>query len=158
MKGHPFLDSFIKDAYHMLWTWLILAIQLYILQMATIGGPAGGNGGDGGHIWAVVDPGLNSLSSFRKQLHFRGSQGSGGGGSGKHGACGADIEIRVPRGTIVREKDAAEGAPALAELLKEGQNLVHFFIYGGDCSCLSLVVHGSETTRNVQLACQRLLR
>lgn len=84
------------------------------------GGPAGGNGGDGGHIWAVVDTGLNSLSTFRKQLHFRGSQGSGGGGSGRHGACGEDIEIRVPRGTIVREKDAAEGAPALAELLKEG--------------------------------------
>ena len=89
---------------------------------AVLGGPAGGNGGDGGHIWAVVDPGLNSLSTFRKQLHFRGSQGSGGGGSGKHGANGNDIEIRVPRGTIVRDKDAAEGAPALAELLKEGQS------------------------------------
>lgn len=85
------------------------------------GGPAGGNGGQGGHIWVSVDPGLNSLSTFRKQLHFRGSQGAGGGGSGRHGASGSDVEIRVPRGTIIRERDALEGAPALAELLHEGE-------------------------------------
>lgn len=32
------------------------------------GGPSGGNGGRGGNVWAVVDPDLNSLSSFRRQV------------------------------------------------------------------------------------------
>ncbi len=87
------------------------------------GGPAGGNGGHGGHIWAEVDPGLNSLSTFRKQLHFRGNPGSSGGGSNKHGANAPDIEIKVPRGTIIRAKDAPEDAPPIAELLQHGVSL-----------------------------------
>lgn len=32
------------------------------------GGPAGGNGGRGGNVWAVVDDSLNSLSAFRTQV------------------------------------------------------------------------------------------
>jgi GTP1/OBG len=35
------------------------------------GGPSGGNGGDGGHVWAQVDPSLNSLSTFRKCALFK---------------------------------------------------------------------------------------
>lgn len=69
----------------------------------------------------MVDPGLNSLSTFRKQLHFRGTPGSAGGGSGKHGANAADIEIRVPRGTIIRAKGADEDTPPIAELLQLGE-------------------------------------
>ena len=42
------------------------------------GGPNGGNGGKGGHVWAIADEGLNSLLPFRNQAHFRAQNGSSG--------------------------------------------------------------------------------
>lgn len=99
--------------------------QLIIQRVSLFsGGPAGGNGGQGGHIWATVDVGLNSLATFRKKLHFRGGPGTSGGGSGKHGACGGDVEVKVPKGTIIRARGAPEGTPPLAELLREGRPVI----------------------------------
>ena len=59
------------------------------------GGPAGGNGGNGGAVWAVADAGLNSLTPFRRQLHYRAGPGANGGGSARHGANGSDLDILV---------------------------------------------------------------
>ena len=59
------------------------------------GGPSGGNGGNGGAVWAVADESLNSLTSFRKQLHYRAQPGTAGGGSNRHGSNGADLDIHV---------------------------------------------------------------
>lgn len=88
------------------------------------GGPSGGNGGRGGHIWAVVDEGLNSLTTFRRQLHFRAKPGLSGAGSSRHGAHGEDMEIPVPRGTVIRQKDAQSGDPPIAELLTPGNHTI----------------------------------
>ena len=49
------------------------------------GGPAGGGGGRGGHVYFEADPSLNSLSSFRRSIHFRAGRGAHGGGSRKDG-------------------------------------------------------------------------
>ena len=59
------------------------------------GGPAGGNGGNGGAVWAVADGALNSLTPFRRQLHYRATPGQNGGGSNRHGCNGADLDILV---------------------------------------------------------------
>jgi len=85
------------------------------------GGPAGGNGGRGGNVWAVADPQLNSLFSFRTQVHWRATSGVNGEGGNCDGADAADLYIPVPCGTIVRRKDAGEDEPPLAELLQEGE-------------------------------------
>ncbi|KAG2484430.1 hypothetical protein HYH03_016740 [Edaphochlamys debaryana] len=85
------------------------------------GGPAGGCGGRGGNVWAVVDPALNSLSSFRGQVHFRAPLGVSGEGSNCDGADGEDLLVAVPPGTIIRRKGAEEGDPPLAELLQPGE-------------------------------------
>eukprot|EP00191_Tetraselmis_sp_GSL018_P016663 CAMPEP_0177582200 /NCGR_PEP_ID=MMETSP0419_2-20121207/2598_1 /TAXON_ID=582737 /ORGANISM="Tetraselmis sp., Strain GSL018" /LENGTH=613 /DNA_ID=CAMNT_0019071381 /DNA_START=221 /DNA_END=2062 /DNA_ORIENTATION=+ len=84
------------------------------------GGPWGGNGGRGGHVWAVVDPSLNSLQSFRRGVHFRAKNGLPGSSNNQTGADGADTEVRVPPGTIIRERDADPRDPPVAELLREG--------------------------------------
>ena len=84
------------------------------------GGPAGGNGGNGGSVWVVADEGRNSLTSFRNQVHWKAEGGARGQGKSQHGANAKDLFIPVPLGTIVREKDAEEGAPPLAELLEHG--------------------------------------
>lgn len=85
------------------------------------GGPNGGNGGRGGHVWAIADPALNSLMTFRHQMHFRAANGTPGQGSQRDGADATDLYVKVPLGTIIRTKDAGEDEPPLAELLEAGQ-------------------------------------
>lgn len=87
------------------------------------GGPSGGNGGHGGSVVLEVDPALNSLMAFRRQVHFRADPGVPGQGSDMHGAAGKDLVVKVPPGTIVRQRGAGEGEPPLAELLRPGDRL-----------------------------------
>ena len=63
------------------------------------GGPDGGDGGSGGDVVVLVDPSLRDLSAFRRIKHVKAGRGGNGRGSKKHGADGADGEIRVPVGT-----------------------------------------------------------
>lgn len=85
------------------------------------GGPSGGNGGNGGSVYVEADESLNSLSSFRRQVHFRATPGTPGMGSDCHGAAGKDLVIKVPPGTIIRRAGAAKEDPPLAEILREGE-------------------------------------
>jgi GTPase len=69
------------------------------------GGPDGGDGGRGGDVVLLADPDLRDLSSLRGKRVFRAGSGGPGRGSGKHGADGADVELRVPTGTQVLDDD-----------------------------------------------------
>src|SRR5512138_2852868 len=66
------------------------------------GGPDGGDGGRGGHIYLLADAHLNTLLPFREQRRFGASRGGNGGTARKHGRDGQDLTIRVPPGTIAR--------------------------------------------------------
>ncbi len=85
------------------------------------GGPSGGSGGRGGHIYLVVDPAINTLHAFHKQVHFRAERGSHGSGADKTGAMGEDIRIPVPPGTLVYDADSGD---LLADLTQPGQELL----------------------------------
>lgn len=67
------------------------------------GGPDGGDGGRGGDLIFEVDTGLNTLNEFRYNRKFFAGDGEPGGKKRCHGADGADIVVKVPPGTIVRE-------------------------------------------------------
>jgi GTP-binding protein len=69
------------------------------------GGPDGGDGGRGGDVWIEAVEGLNTLIDFRYQQHFKAGTGGHGMGRDRHGAGGADVELRVPVGTQVLEAD-----------------------------------------------------
>ena len=60
------------------------------------GGPAGGDGGDGGSIVMRADPRMSSLLDFSYKHRFRADPGRQGGGKGKHGAAAADLVLPVP--------------------------------------------------------------
>ncbi|HEY6002284.1 MAG TPA: GTPase ObgE [Anaeromyxobacter sp.] len=85
------------------------------------GGPAGGDGGNGGDVVLVVDPQLSTLLDYRYVHDHRARSGEHGMGSDMNGQDGVDLELRVPPGTVV--KDAATGE-ALADLDAPGQRFV----------------------------------
>ncbi len=87
-------------------------------KFVPLGGPFGGSGGRGGHVYLVVDPNLNTLSAFGHQVHFRAEAGVRGGGANKTGAIGNDLEVPVPPGTLVRDAETGE---LLADLTRPGQ-------------------------------------
>lgn len=91
-------------------------------KFVPLGGPSGGDGGRGGHVYVEVDDSMNSLLPFRQSIHYRAGRGSHGKGSNMHGAKGDSVVVKVPPGTVVREagNDGEEGE-VLFELLNPGQ-------------------------------------
>ncbi|HVA74674.1 MAG TPA: GTPase ObgE [Acidimicrobiales bacterium] len=67
------------------------------------GGPDGGDGGSGGDVWLVADRNVASLYGFKDHPHRRAGNGTHGMGKGRHGRDGADLEVPVPEGTVVRD-------------------------------------------------------
>lgn len=72
------------------------------------GGPDGGRGGDGGSIYLVSDENLHTLAFFRFHPINKARKGAHGEGGNRQGKRGEDLFLRVPVGTIVREKDKEE--------------------------------------------------
>ncbi len=66
-----------------------------------LGGPDGGNGGRGGSVVLVVDPQVHTLLDFHFHPHVVAPSGKQGAGSNRDGAAGADLEVKVPDGTVV---------------------------------------------------------
>ena len=69
------------------------------------GGPWGGNGGRGGHVWVEATDDLNTLIDYRYQQHFKGERGHHGMGKERTGADGEDLVLKVPVGTEIYEDD-----------------------------------------------------
>jgi GTPase len=69
------------------------------------GGPAGGDGGNGGSITLIADPEIHSLEDYRNRRIIKAKNGQAGGGNNCHGKNGQDLVLKIPMGTLV--KDAA---------------------------------------------------
>ncbi len=91
------------------------------------GGPDGGDGGRGGHVYACCADGLNTLIDFRYRQHFRAPRGRHGMGRARSGAAGADLTIQVPAGTQIFEED---GQTLVADLVATGEQAL--LARGGD--------------------------
>jgi len=91
------------------------------------GGPNGGDGGRGGHVFAVADENLNTLVDFRFSRRHDAQRGQHGMGSDMFGAAGDDITLKMPVGTIITDAETGE---VLFELLKPGEVIT--IAKGGD--------------------------
>jgi len=91
--------------------------ELYVPE----GGPAGGDGGNGGDVVFRVDEGLRTLMDFRYQKHFKAARGEKGRNKSQHGANAEHMIVRVPPGTIVTDDDTGE---LVADLTRHGQEVV----------------------------------
>jgi GTP-binding protein len=85
-----------------------------------LGGPDGGNGGHGGSVVLVVDPQVHTLLDFHFHPHVAAPSGTQGAGSNREGANGADLEVKVPDGTVVLDA----GGRLLADLVGAGTRFV----------------------------------
>ncbi len=81
-----------------------------------LGGPDGGNGGRGGSVVLVVDPQVHTLLDFHFHPHVDAPSGKQGAGNNRDGAAGADLEVRVPDGTVILD----EQGRMLADLVGPG--------------------------------------
>lgn len=86
-----------------------------------MGGPAGGDGGNGGSIILEVDEGLRTLMDFRYKKHYHGQNGEDGRNKKQFGANGNDIILKVPKGTIVKDE---ETGVILSDLVTNKQQFI----------------------------------
>ena len=90
------------------------------------GGPDGGDGGKGGDVIFVVDEGINTLSDYRHRRKFAAEPGQEGGKKNCHGKNGADLILKVPEGTIIKD---AESGKVIADM--SGENRRQVVLRGG---------------------------
>ncbi len=72
------------------------------------GGPDGGDGGRGGSIYVIADANINTLVDYRFNRIFRAKNGEGGRGADCNGHGADDVILRVPVGTLIRDKTTNE--------------------------------------------------
>lgn len=85
------------------------------------GGPDGGDGGRGGHVYLVGNQDLWTLFHLKFMRHIKAGHGGDGGSSRSTGADGEDKIIEVPLGTVVRDKDTNE---ILFEITQHGEKKI----------------------------------
>lgn len=85
------------------------------------GGPAGGDGGNGGSIIIKATSNLSTLEEFRYKKEFKAENGEQGGKNKKFGKKGEDLYIPVPVGTLIRE---AETNTIIKDMTKDGEEFL----------------------------------
>jgi GTP-binding protein len=85
------------------------------------GGPSGGDGGHGGSVWMVGEAGRNTLYHLQFPSLYQAERGRHGEGSNRTGRSGADLEVPVPLGTEVLDRESGE---RLGEILAGGERLL----------------------------------
>ncbi len=85
------------------------------------GGPAGGNGGRGGHVILQASKDLHTLYDIGQSRIFRADDGERGGSSNCTGKSGEDVILKVPTGTWIKDADTGE---TLADLKQDGERAV----------------------------------
>jgi len=84
------------------------------------GGPDGGDGGHGGSVFLVADASINTLVDFRVARKHRAASGQTGAGRNRTGRSGADLEVKVPCGTVIHDIDTGE---LIGDLTEAGERL-----------------------------------
>ncbi len=91
-------------------------VSVHREKFKPLGGPDGGNGGDGGSVVLVVDPQTTTLLEYHHRPHRNGENGGVGQGGLRHGTRGPLLELPVPEGTVVKDREGH----VLADLVEPG--------------------------------------
>lgn len=110
-------------------------------------GPAGGNGGKGGDVYAVAVRDINRLAVYRSNSVISAENGGAGGNKSKHGADGVDTDVVVPVGSLITIESGARKGRTY-ELLKEDDRIK--ILFGGRGGLGNEYFKGSRNTRPTQ--------
>ena len=91
------------------------------------GGPDGGDGGKGGNIIFVADKHLSTLSDYYYKTKYVAENGQPGEPKDCFGRSGKDLVLKVPLGTVIRDKETGN---IIADMFTDGQSKV--VLEGGD--------------------------
>ena len=91
------------------------------------GGPDGGDGGKGGDVIFVADQHLSSLADYYYKTKYVAENGEAGGSKNCFGKAGKDLVLRVPLGTVIRDRESGN---IIADMFEDGQSKV--VLVGGD--------------------------
>lgn len=83
------------------------------------GGPDGGDGGHGGSVIFRIDPGMNTLSDYRYCTKYKAENGQDGMKRNMTGKDGEDLILKVPEGTVIKEKESGRVIADMSEDLRE---------------------------------------
>ena len=81
------------------------AVSFHREKYVAAGGPDGGDGGNGGNIIFQVDDNFSTLIDFRYKRKYIAPNGENGGAKRCTGKSAADLIIKVPRGTLIRDTE-----------------------------------------------------
>ena len=90
-------------------------------KFVPFGGPNGGNGGDGGDVIIKASKDVFTLLDLRYQQFYRAGRGQHGMGKDMDGKTGADVIIKVPVGSLIKDINSGE---LLADLVEAGAEVV----------------------------------
>jgi len=85
------------------------------------GGPDGGDGGDGGNVILRADPKLSTLLDFKYHPNYHAQNAEHGKGKNQHGKSGKDLTVKVPLGTVIKDKSMGT---ILGDLVQPDQKIV----------------------------------
>ncbi|MEF9953024.1 MAG: GTPase ObgE [Clostridium sp.] len=86
-----------------------------------LGGPDGGDGGNGASVVFEVDEGLRTLLDFKYKRKHIAENGVNGESQKMYGRAGKDLIIKVPPGTVIKE---AESGKIIADLKENGERVI----------------------------------
>ncbi|PLY01926.1 MAG: GTPase ObgE [Desulfuromonas sp.] len=89
-------------------------------KFVPLGGPDGGDGGQGGSVWLEVDSNISTLLDLRYGQQCKAERGENGRGKNMHGKSGEDLIIRIPPGTLIHDFETNE---LLADMTEPGERL-----------------------------------
>ena len=96
-------------------------VSFYREKFVQNGGPDGGDGGHGGDVVLLADENMHTLLDFRFRSKYEAEPGEGGSGRRCQGKRGQDLIVKVPVGTVVRDK--ASGV-VVADMYEAGRKKV----------------------------------
>jgi GTPase len=85
------------------------------------GGPSGGDGGRGASVMIKADAQLHTLQDLQYHKSYKADRGNHGEGGNRHGKSGKDIEILVPVGTIIKNRETGD---IIADLQLDGESII----------------------------------
>src|SRR5438067_1368794 len=97
------------------------AIHFHREKYVPNGGPSGGDGGDGGSVILVADNNLQTLLDFQYKHKFTAESGENGRVKNQYGKKAKDLIIKVPLGTVVKDKETNK---IIADLSTSGQTFI----------------------------------